>query len=441
MPSFAQAILAAEKIGTRAEKHAILSGFNAEEQRLVRECYNPFRVYGIKKWDEPAAYANQDPSSYQKFFQLLDDLHERNLTGNLAKRSVTAVLGTFTEDTAKILTRVIKKDLKCGASRDTFDKLYPGLNIPRFDLMLAAKIEENAETLTAEILEKKYGLTFPLLAESKYDGNRLVAFVTNGKVEYVSRSGKDSDHLIGLFDDDLRAMEQEVGQPIVVDGEVLGNSFAETMKAKGSKNEKKGMTFWAFDLMIRKDWDAQQCDIVQSVRSTYIEALLKTIKATTVKKSKYKYCNSIQELRDFYAEVLAEGQNPDGTLNGLGEGLIVKDPNGLYEWDRSDSWRKWKPVIDLDGKIVGFEYGTKGTRLEHTVGRILVEGTDENGRKWKARCGSGLDDKTRADMLANWNTKYLDATAMLEAQEMTLAQNADTYSARFPVYIKIRTDK
>lgn len=440
MSNFAKAILAAEKIGTRAEKHALLSGFNAEEQRLLVETYNPFRVYGIKKWDEPAAYANQDPASYQNFFRLLDDLHERNLTGNLAKRSVTAVLGTFTQETADILTRVIKKDLKCGASRDTFEKLYPGLNIPRFDLMLAAKIEENAETLTAEILAAKYGLTFPVLAESKYDGNRLIAFVTNGKVEYFARSGKDSDHLIGLFDDDLIAMEQEVGQPIVVDGEVLGNSFSETMKAKGSKSEKKGMTFWAFDLMTRQDWDAQKCDIVQSVRSTYIETLLKTIKATTVKKSKYKYCNSIQELRDFYAEVLAEGQNPDGTLNGLGEGLIVKNPNGLYEWDRSTNWRKWKPVIDLDLKLVGYEYGTPGTRLAATVGKLLLEGTDENGRQIRARCGSGLNDKDRAYFLANMNV-LLGSTIMIEAQELTLAQNSEIYSARFPVFIKIRTDK
>lgn len=440
MSNFASIIKAAEKINTHAEKHSLLSKFNSEEQRLIVETYNPFRVFGIKKWDEPSSYAIQDPASYASFFILLDDLHARNLTGNLAKRAVSSVLSSFTRETAEILTRVIKKDLKCGASRDTFEKLYPNLNIPRFDLMLAAKIEEDAEHLTAEILAKKYGLFFPLLAESKYDGNRLIAFVTNGKVEYVSRSGKDSDHLIGLFDDDLIAMEKSYGAPIVVDGEVLGNSFAETMKAKGSKNEKKGMTFWVFDMMSRTEWNNQRCSVIQRLRSEYIQNLIRELGLITIKKSKYKYCQSIKELREFYAEVLAEGQNPDGTLNGLGEGLIIKNPDGLYEWDRSINWRKWKPVIDLDLTIVGFEYGTKGTRLEHTVGRILLEGTDENGRKIKARCGSGLNDKIRADMLKNWNL-YLGKTALIEAQELTLAENSTVYSARFPVFIKIRNDK
>ena len=180
MKTFAEAILEAETIGTRTEKYALLSNFNTDEQRLLSETYDPFRIFGVRQYDTPEVFAEVD-APYDGFFKLLDLLSDRSLTGNAARAAVTGVLSTYTKDTVEILDRVLKKDLKCGASRDTFEALYPDLEIPRFDVMLASKIEEIAEhtresrknkkvVLTPEILAKKYGLVFPVLAESKYDG-------------------------------------------------------------------------------------------------------------------------------------------------------------------------------------------------------------------------------------------------------------------------------
>jgi len=310
---------------------------------------------------------------------------------------------------------------------------------------------------------------------------RLAAFVNQGEVKYVSRSGKPSDHLVGLFDAELVKLEEKVGEPIVVDGEVLASSFQETMNAKGSDRDeaKNNLKFWTFDYMTLNEWNAQSSMSVwesnlaritkeakkdpvkgkfrleqhlakkpvvdqrhmiakfQIQRSTELESMIKSLGLKKIVKTKYKICNSIQELRDFYAEVLAEGVNDDGTLNGLGEGLIIKNLKGTYEWDRSKFWVKWKPVIDLDLQIVGYEPG-KG-RLSNTIGKLLLEGTDENGNHIKARCGSGLSDKDRDFFLKN-QARLLGTTVMIEAQEISLASNSDVYSARFPVFIKIRND-
>ena len=200
MKTLADAIFAAEQTGKKAEKFDALSGLGADDQKLIWECFNPYRVFNVRKYDWPQAFADSD-GSYNIFFELLDQLNDRTLTGNAARNAVTAVLGLYTENTAKALARVLNKDLDCGAGRDSFEKVYPNLNIPRFDLMLAAKIEEKNEhrkkgdvVLTEAVLAKKYKLTFPLIAESKYDGNRLVAFVEDGNVSYNSRSGKESSH-------------------------------------------------------------------------------------------------------------------------------------------------------------------------------------------------------------------------------------------------------
>jgi hypothetical protein len=453
MSKFATAIFAAEKISTKAEKFKALSGFGPDEKKLLWETFNTFRVFGVRQYDLPNSYAAVDPS-YDQFFELLELLATRKLTGNAARQAVTGTLSQYTIFTSHILARVLNKDLDCGANRDSFLKIYTDLNIPQFALMLAGKIEENAKTLTSKILAEKYGLIFPVIAEAKYDGNRLLAKVVNGKVEYLSRSGKVSTLGGGNFDAELIKMEQHVGVPIVVDGEVLANSFQETMNAKGSGNTdaKANLRFFAFDFMTLSDWEANNCGYNQTERSAQLTNLIKETGAVKVIKSKSKICYNIQELRDFYSQILSEGQNDDGTLNGLGEGLIIKDPKGFYEWDRSAVvfdrktkkviksifWVKWKPVIDLDLEMVGWEYG-KG-RLAKTVGKLLLRGYDENGTLVEASCGSGLDDKMRAYILAN-HAKLMGTTVMIEAQEICKAANATVSSARFPIFIKFRNDK
>ena len=465
MSNFAQAIFKAEQISTKAEKFKVLSGFGPEEKKLLCETFNTFRVFGIRQYDWPQAFANTDPS-YDQFFELLNYLADRTLTGNAARLAVTGTLSQYTEETAKALKRVLNKDLDCGANRDSFLKIYPDLNIPQFGLMLAGKIEEIAEetpaskkmkkvVLTAEILANKYGLKLPVLAEAKYDGNRLLAKVDLAAktVEYLSRSGKPSDYCAGLFDDELLKMAAYVGVSIVVDGEVLGKSFQDTMNAKGSGNDdaKANLRFYAFDYMTLSDWEANDCPWNQLQRSAQLLNLIKETGVAKVVKSKSKLCYSIKELRDFYAEVLAEGMNADGTLNGLGEGLIIKRPDGMYVWERSEvvkdrkgnvlkgiEWIKWKPVIDLDLKMVGWEYG-KG-RLANTVGKLHLSGTDENGTLIEAKCGSGLNDKMRDYILKN-HAKLMDSVVCIEAQEISIGANSTVHSARFPIFIRFRDDK
>jgi ATP-dependent DNA ligase len=458
MSLFANAIFSAEKISTRNEKFKALSGFGPAEKKLLWETFNPFRVFGVRQYEFPRTNAAVDPS-FDQFFALLDLLATRKLTGNIARDAVTLTLSKYTELTARALARVLNKDLECGASRESFEKIYPDLTIPKFELMLAGKIDENAKTLTTEILAKKYGLVFPVIAESKYDGNRLLAVVKRKvgglwDIEFLSRSGKPSTQYNEAIVDELIALAEHVKQEIVVDGEILARSFQETMNAKGSGNldAKNALSFFVFDWMTLAEWEANSCPRTQLERSNSLEKMVNELGCVKLVKSKYKICHDLNELKEFYAEVLAEGQNSDGSLNGLGEGLIIKDPNGYYEWERSSViidrktkkvtkpifWVKWKPVIDLDLEFVGWEYGSG--RLAETVGRINLRGKDENGRLIECSCGSGLDDKMRDYILKN-HAKLLGKIVCIEAQEITLAAGATVYSVRFPIFIRFRDDK
>jgi DNA ligase-1 len=432
LKDFVTAISTAEKISTKVDKHAALSGMSGDDLRLVWEANNPYRVFNVRKWDEPV-YANHDPLDHSRFFTLLDALHSRTITGNDARASVSAVLGEYTEHTASYLERVLLKDLKCGASGETFGKIYPTLKIPSFEVMLAGKVDE------------KYKWFFPVLAESKYDGNRLVAFIKADRstpVEYFSRGGRPSDYCAGLFDEELFKMAEHWGCDLCVDGEVLANSFQETMNARGSKGDaaKANLKFFAFDIIRRHDWETNNGANAaqQTTRSAALEATIRKLDLKKVIKSKYKICKDMPELQAFYAEVLEEGKNSDGTLNGLGEGLILKNPKGEYEWKRSKNWMKWKPVIDLDLEIVGF-YEGEG-RLKGTLGGLELSGKNENDDPVEARCGSGFSDDMR-NMIWKNRQKFLGKIAMIECQEISLAQDSKVYSARFPIFIRIRDDK
>lgn len=434
MNTFANAISTAAQHTKQAPKFEALSGLAGDELRLAAEALNPYRVFGIKKYDAPKAFASSDPVSHTSFFMLLDQLCARELTGNAAKAAVTAMLEAYTEPTAKALMRVLDKDLKCGATVSTFKKIYPEFDVPEFDLMGAEK------------MAPKYVWQFPCILESKYDGQRAIAIVRDGAVTYLSRSGKTLPHLEGLFDADAVAISKLVGANIIIDGEALAGSFLESIEAKGSNNDaaKAALKFYTFDWMLLSEWEAQACPMPQLVRSAKLKLYIEMIASSTMLKSKSKIAQTLDEAKDFYTEVLKEGINEDGTLNGLGEGLIVKYPNDLYQWNlggsRGPSWTKWKQTFSFDGRIVNFAPGRQGTKYEHILGYMEIEGVDENGTPFACAVGGGFTDKQRKEF---WNDRAVLLNKMIEveAQEMSLGKDSSIHSLRFPVFIKFRDDK
>lgn len=467
MKSFADAILSAEQISTKKEKYAALSGLNYEGVRLLLETENPYRVFGIKKWDAPEVYANVDPSFVQ-FFTLLDQLADRVLTGNAARIAVTAVLSQYTERTASVLERVLRKDLKCGANTRTFEDVYPNLKIPGFEMMLCGKIEFIKNEL-GEIVYPKYKWSFPCYGEVKYDGMRLITLVSNGGVEYLSRSGKPANQWAGLFDEELAMLEKDVGEPIVVDGEALAfGGMQSTAKAKGSKNDKSGMRFFAFDWMTLAEWKAQNCPVEYEERADSLKEAIARLKLTKIIKSTARKLNNLVEATEFYTEVIELG------LPGQDEGLIIKTVNGKYEWNskkRTMTWSKWKPTIDVDVTIVGVYEGKADTKNEGRLGGFLVEGEDENGNKIKSRCGGfKVNSKKFKDWIAvfakangialqkiydsgvskdeffrtyAWNNPdmFIGQTCTIETQELSKAEGSETFALRFPFFLMLRDDK
>ena len=452
---------AASGSGSDDVKKQAIAMLDETGKRAMVEMFSIFRVFGLKKCPEPAVYASVDADA-DVFFELLDRLARRDLTGNAARDTACVILGNYTEDTAKYLKRILDKDPKAGFSESTVNKVFPGL-VPVFKAMKGEKVEDKKKknkdgsvTTTPFDFEKNIGL--PARIEIKHDGLRSIVFSggKNQPVMYFSYEGRIQEQWQGLFDDEVNALAEAHGCPIVLDSEVEGENFLETIKAKKEGNDlgKSNLRLKAFDIIDRADWDAMSCTQTQQERSDLLAELLEKTKPTKIVQTVYKICHSVAELKAFHADAVEQGY----------EGTMVKKVHGLYEWKRSSNWWKWKPVMTVDLTVVGFYEGKKGTKNEGSLGGLILEGTDENGKKVKTDCGGfklrdgllidwmksiGIDTKNTKDLISLvraeiWNNqeKYLGLVAEIEGQELSLAEDSDdVYSVRFPQFKRWRFDK
>jgi ATP-dependent DNA ligase len=461
MQSFIHALKTAEAAsgaGSDQVKQEAIALLSDDGKRLMFEMFSIFRTFGVKQYDMPEVFADVDAPAHI-FFTLLNQLQSRALTGNAARAAVTGTFSKYTEETVKYLARVLDKDAKAGFSESTVNKVFPGL-IPVFKAMKGEKIEDkkkkNKDGSTSIIpfdFEKNVGL--PARIEIKHDGLRSIVF-SGTPVMYFSYDGRPQEQWSGLFDDEINALAAAHGGAIVLDTEIEGDNFLETIRAKKSGNDlgKENLRLKAFDLLTREEWDAEKCTRPQDERSDYITELLEKVKPSKIVQTVFEICETIDQLKAFHAKACADGY----------EGTMLKRVKGMYEWKRSKNWWKWKPVITVDLKIVDFYEGKPGTKNEGTLGGLVLEGEDENKNKIRTNCGGfkvrgglldewmksiGIDIKNEKDIISKvrdyiWANRpaMLGMIAEIEGQELTLAEGeTEWYSVRFPQFKMLRDDK
>ncbi len=404
-------------------------------KKLLINALSPYRVFSQKKIQLPKKEdCSLTNASVETFFDLCDDLHNRKITGFKARDKIQEVLKKYTYETAYILQCVLLKNLKSRFSGDSVNDVFCGskdpLNpvIPLYSCMLADKI-------TAAEIKNSNGK----IANIKYDGQRNNTFVydENNFIHYA-RSGKLNSHIEGLFDSDIKKMFIACGRvPIVLDGEIIGKSFNATIKAKGKENTqaKEDLVFVVYDIIPLDEWNNRRSLENYNTRMTNIERLqlidklIDVSKVTKIVKSEY-------HIIDNNLDMIYEN-----ALNCGYEGLVIKDPNAFYEWDRSASWKKVKPVCSFDGKIIDFYSGTKNHQFENTLGGIIVEGYSEDGTYFKSKVGGGFSIGDRKNI---WNNKdkYLGKMVEIQADpNLTLSEDSTTHSIRWGVFVKFRPDR
>ncbi len=417
--------------GKKAVIQAALKELSPEGRKLMYYAMNPYYTYGVKKFDRPKEYAEFDSASLETILSVLDQLRTRELTGTNARNTVTTLLSVFTKETAHYLERVIEKDLKAGFSPETYNKIWPEDPVPVFNVMLADKCED------AEEFEKY--VTFPCQGDWKYDGERNISIVKSDGISHISRSGLEAFHMNGLFDTELMAIREYLGYDYVLDGERFASDWTDTVNAKkvGNDDAKSRMFIRAFFIMPLTHWEAQKTDITMRKNRENIKNILKEL--PQIKRITLSQGREVKDYQDMIAycdEVTTPGF--DGQPKGH-EGLILKEWDATYQWDRTMAWCKVKKFYTADGIIVSVAPGRPKSKYEKTTGRLNCIGYLENGDKFECGVGSGLKDWERDDIRDN-PEKYLNGAITIEIkyQETSKAKGKDVISLRFPTVHRMR---
>ena len=418
-----------EKVIEKALMAAKLGSSDA--QAFLFNCYqayNPFYTFHVKQVPEVSGHRDR-ANHWPQFWGLLESLRTRSVTGDAARAAIDDCAELFNdEEWNTVCRRVIIKDLRCGISEKTLNKVLSKTDwaIPVFTCQLAQDSTDQPKKLKGV---KRL--------EPKLDGVRVLAVVQGMNVSLFSRNGKE----FANFPEIARAIQVNrgvfqrnlgSGGRFVLDGEVTGESFQKLMKQAHRKSdvETGGMVYNIFDIVPLDDfqrgyWNAQQYkrfDILEQARGVINEenTIIQIVSGLEVDLDTAEGHDVMQR----YAE--------DCVAEGF-EGIMIKSVDAPYVCKRSDYWMKWKPVISVDLEIVGFEEGTG--RNEGRLGAIICEGED-NGRRIRVNVGSGLSDSNRDEY---WNSRDDLLGHLVEVQADAVTQNQDgTYSLRFPRFLRFR---
>ena len=153
---YSEVVAALAATASRLEKERILSTMkgNTHFQSLLKWTFDSFKMFGINKIPKPESYGSGTIQEQWKHIEpVLQKLVSRELSGGRAQFAVAEMLSSLTEAEAEVMTNVLRKDLRCGVSSKTVNKVFPKL-IPEFELMLAAQ-EKSSKVQEHSYIEPK----------------------------------------------------------------------------------------------------------------------------------------------------------------------------------------------------------------------------------------------------------------------------------------------
>ena len=392
----------------------------------VKMALDPLYTFGVKK--VPESKVDGQGLKWEVFKKLADQLHARELTGHDARDAILLTRDIATmEQWNKFYRRILIKDLRCGVSEKTVNKVakdFPQYSIPIFTCPLA----HDSANHEKKMIGKKQ-------VEVKLDGVRVITIIQGdtshgnfSRVEMFSRNGKQF-HNFGHIISEIEEVIKDNPPPydLVLDGEVMSANFQDLMKQvhRKSGGVAKDAVLHLFDMCPLSGFQKGVWDKPQSFRSQAVKAWVDQHRSILkhVQTLDWEDVNlDTQEGQDRFVEL------NKAAVDGGYEGVMIKDPEAVYECKRTHSWLKAKPFIEVTLKVVAVEEGTG--RNEGRLGAVILEGEDD-GYNYSLNCGSGFTDAQRDEYWTERDS-LIGQLVEVRADARTQSQDSETYSLRFP---------
>jgi DNA ligase-1 len=396
---------------------------NAEFLEGCRLALDSMITFGLKKIPEKTD--EDGPGlSWDAFTLALTGFVSRGVTGNTARDMIATMMNSATQEQWNHwYRRILIKDLRCGVSEKTINKVVKGA-IPVFECQLS----HDSANHESKVCGKK-------MIEVKLDGVRVLTVVyPDGRVDQFSRNGKELLNF-GHIKEQFAKVANKLSSPTVFDGEIMSSSFQDLMKQVHRKeNVTAGdAVLHLFDIIPLDQFQEGKFAVKQRERTAWLkqwyEQHMNLLPNVTV------LDHAVVDLDSDEGQKLFSMYNKSAVENGY-EGIMIKDLDALYECKRSAAWLKLKPFIEVSLEVINVEEGTG--RNVGRLGAFVCAGVDD-GKRIKVNVGSGFSDSNRDSFWASHVENDNIVGQIVEVRADAVTQNQDgTYSLRFPRFLRFR---
>lgn len=354
---------------SKNEKQALVTEYakDPEFAAVLKQAYDPFFIYGIQP---TKAHENIEPG--ELFFDendtgmFLQDLMDRKLTGNAAKEALEKQLRTLSAESANLLVRILRKDLRAGFSESTINKackdLIPVFPYMRCSLPKEAKIEEWDWAKGVISQEKADGMFA--------NGNRI-----KGTLYFASRQGSpfpmdEFSELAAEATANLREGYQYHGELIVErNGEILpreiGNGILNSVLKGGKFGEGEKPVYLVWDLIPIASVKAKgQYAVPYLNRLKDIRTVVKDCQF--IRMIQTKVVTSLTAAYDHFFSMTKEGK----------EGTVIKKPTMIWKDGTSKDQVKLKVEAPCELEIYDVADGKVGSKNEGLAGALMCQSAD-----------------------------------------------------------------
>jgi len=391
-------------------------------KNILLYTYHPLWQYNVtsdnlKKKNHLVSRKNE----YKNFFDLLDALKSRKITGHDAISAVNSFIEHYSEY-EELIHCIIDKDLKTRAGDKIINKAISD-HIPEFSVALADKYEP-------KIVDWKDGW----YVSRKIDGARCVAIVdANGDTTFYSRTGKEFETL-----DIVRGGIKGLGiTNVVLDGELClvdedGNEdFQGVMKQLKKKDHTiPNPSFKIFDMISHDEFYSKKGEKNRpySIRLANLTEIMIKNECPCLALLEQELIHNDEHFQEWVKEASDYGW----------EGVILR-ADEPYKGKRSKDLLKVKKFFDDEYEVVDtemgpFRYVLNGKEHEET----MLSCVTIKHKNYDVRVGSGFTIEQRQDFCKH-PKKILGK--IITVQYFAESKNQDGgLSLRFPTFKVLHGD-
>lgn len=411
-------------------------------KRVIYMAHSPRVKFFIKQIPEYTNDGFENNMLLEDALTSLIVITSRIVTGNDAVVLLQNILNSVSLDDAYVIERIIDKNLKIGMDSG-INKVIPNL--------IEETPYQGAKSFSVKGAMKLFEKGKAVMSQVKADGTYRNAIIRSGEVELISRQGEVSTLTGAKFLTELSNLDDCVlNGELTIDGikRTIANGMVNSIMDIVEKADERGEEETAKKILAFDEKHGSYLDTLNKIRFTVWDRI--TVDEYFDAKSDVEYhtryntlkhqlddlnLENVELIETRFIRTYAEAMEHflDTQRRGL-EGTIIKLASAGWKDGKPTYQIKMKLEMDMDLRIIGFNYGTKGTKNENVISVLQLE----------SECGllktapGGMTEVMMADITGRQDELM---GTVVQIRCCGLSQTDKGWSTQHPSIVELRSDK